>query len=205
MDVLDRLSYKLISRHPHVFGDVQADTPAEVLKNWEALKSREKEEKEKKPKLLLDSVSRAMPALLEASKISHKAAGVGFDWPNIEGLFEKLEEETRELKHELETAGLEQIHPKHRGIAGSKGSTVSPEVHERLEDEVGDLFFVLVNIARYLGVDAESALRKSNAKFRRRFNEVEETLSSEGKKLEDSSLEEMEQLWQQAKQSESRR
>jgi len=204
MDVLDRLSNKLISRHPHVFGDVQADTPAEVLKNWEALKSREKEEKEKKPKLLLDSVSRAMPALLEASKISHKAAGVGFDWPNIDGLFEKLEEETRELKHEIEAAGLQEIHPKHRGIAGSKGNTVPPQVHERLEDEVGDLFFVLVNIARYLGVDAESALRKTNAKFRRRFNEVEETLSSQGKKLEGSSLEEMEQLWQQAKRSENR-
>ena len=204
MDVLDRLSNKLISRHPHVFGNVQADTPAEVLKNWEALKAREKEEKEKHPKLLLDSVSRAMPALLEASKISQKAAAVGFDWPNIDGLFEKLEEETRELNHEIESAGLEQISPKQRGIAGSKDSTVPPEVHERLEDEVGDLFFVLVNISRYLGVDAESALRNSNAKFRRRFNEVEQTLSVQGKRLEDSSLEEMEQLWQQAKRSESR-
>jgi MazG family protein len=205
-DVLDRLSNKLVSRHPHVFGDVEANTPAEVLKNWEALKLREKSSKdsEKKEKLLLDSVSRAMPALMEASKISHKAASVGFDWPNIEGLFEKLTEETRELRHEIESAGIQDISPRHRGVAESKGNTIPAAVQQRVEDEVGDLFFVLVNIARYLGVDAESALRKSNSKFRRRFDEVERGLRAEGKQLQDASLEEMEAGWQQAKQSESR-
>src|SRR3954468_1754426 len=108
LNVLDRLSSKLISRHPHVFGDVQAETPAEVLRNWEALKDKEKSGTvtAQKEKLLLDSVSRAMPALMEASKISYKAANVGFDWPNIEGLFEKLEEETHELRHEIDAAKL---------------------------------------------------------------------------------------------------
>jgi nucleoside triphosphate diphosphatase len=205
-DVLDRLSNKLVSRHPHVFGDVEANTPAEVLKNWEALKQREKSEKETetRQKLLLDSVSRAMPALMEASKISHKAAGVSFDWPNIEGLFEKLSEETRELRHEIESAGIQDISPRHRGVAESKGNKIPADVQQRLEDEVGDLFFVLVNIARYLGVDAESALRMSNAKFRRRFDDVERGLRAEGKQLNDASLEEMEARWQQAKRSESR-
>jgi MazG family protein len=204
-DVLDRLSHKLISRHPHVFGDVQAETPQEVLRNWEALKENEKVDRsseDAKPKLLLDSVSRAMPALMEAAKISSKAAAVGFDWPEISGLFDKLTEETTELRHEIEAAGLEDVSPRQRGIAGAKGDSVPADVHSRLEDEVGDLFFVLVNIARYLGVDADSALRKSNAKFRRRFEQVETSLRERGKRFDESSLEEMEGLWQQAKQSE---
>jgi nucleoside triphosphate diphosphatase len=204
LDVLDRLSTKLISRHPHVFADVQADTPAEVLRNWEALKDKEKAAKQPKGNLLLESVSRAMPALLEASKISYKAANVGFDWPNLEGLFEKLQEETSELRHEIDSADLASISPRHRGVAGSKEQQIAPDVQTRLEDEVGDLFFVLVNIARYLGVDAESALRKSNAKFRRRFEHVEKTLAAQSKPLEGTPIEEMEALWQQAKQSEAR-
>ena len=207
-DVLDRLSNKLVSRHPHVFGDVQADTPAEVLKNWEALKAREKKQsrrEKEQDKLLLDSVSRAMPALLEASKISYKAAGAGFDWPNIDGLFEKLEEETQELRHEITAAGIENVTPRHRGVAEAKGDLIPESVQERLEDEVGDLFFVLVNIARYLGVDAESSLRKSNAKFRRRFNHVEQAFRAQGRNLEAASLDEMESQWQSAKLAESRK
>jgi nucleoside triphosphate diphosphatase len=205
-DVLDRLSNKLVGRHPHVFGDVQADTPAEVLRNWEALKAREKQAdpQQREPKLLLDTVSRAMPALLEAAKISHKAADVGFDWPHIAGLFEKLEEETRELRHEIAAAGIEDVAPRHRGVAGSKSGAIPEAVHSRLEDEVGDLFFVLVNIARYLGVDAESALRRSNAKFRRRFDQVERSLREQGTALDSATLDEMEAQWQQAKQAEKR-
>ena len=205
-DVLDRLSNKLVSRHPHVFGDVQADTPAEVLKNWEALKAREKQESGqsgRQEKLLLDSVSRAMPALLEASKISNKAAGVGFDWPNIAGLFEKLDEETRELQHEIRAAGLEGVTPRHRGMAEAKSGLIPESVRDRLEDEVGDLFFVLVNVARYLGVDAESALRKSNAKFRRRFDHVERAFRKQGKDLAAAGLDEMEAQWQLAKKAET--
>lgn len=198
--VLDRLSTKLVTRHPHVFGEVQADTPAEVLRNWEAIKRREKPDRD--TKMLLDSVSRAMPALMESAKISAKAAGVGFDWPEIGGLFEKLEEEVRELKAEIDAAGLDRTGARQRGVAGSKDKPFNPEVQQRIEDEVGDLFFVLVNIARYLGVDAESALRKSNQKFRRRFDQVESGLMRAGKRLEEASLEEMEELWQQAKRSE---
>jgi nucleoside triphosphate diphosphatase len=202
-DVLDRLSNKLISRHPHVFGDVEAETPQEVLRNWEAIKAREKGTTESaEPKLLLDSVSRAMPALMEAAKISAKAAAVGFDWPELNGLFEKLEEETHELRDEIKAAGMENTSPRQRGVAGALESQVPPEQMAKIEDEVGDLFFVLVNIARYLGVDAESALRKSNAKFRRRFEHVETELRRSGKQLPESSLEEMEGLWQQAKRSE---
>jgi MazG family protein len=202
-DVLDRLSHKLISRHPHVFGDVEAETPQEVLRNWEAIKSREKGTPEGgEQKLLLDSISRAMPALMEASKISTKAAAVGFDWPELNGLFDKLEEETLELRHEIKSAGMETTSPRQRGVAGARENQVPPQEMAKIEDEVGDLFFVLVNIARYLGVDAESALRKSNAKFRRRFEHVERELRQNGKQLQESSLEEMEGLWQQAKRSE---
>ena len=202
-DVLDRLSHKLISRHPHVFGDVEAETPQEVLRNWEAIKAREKGTAESAdPKLLLDSVSRAMPALMEGAKISAKAAAVGFDWPELNGLFEKLEEETHELRDEIKAAGMENTSPRQRGVAGARESQVPTEKMAKIEDEVGDLFFVLVNIARYLGVDAESALRKSNAKFRRRFEHVETELRRSGKQLQESSLEEMEGLWQQAKRSE---
>jgi len=201
-DVLDRLAYKLISRHPHVFGDVAADTPQEVLRNWEAIKAREKGTDASGQKLFLDSVSRAMPSLLEASKISAKAAAVGFDWPELSGLFDKLEEETHELKAEIKAVGIEQTSPRQRGVAGARESQIPSDKMAKIEDEVGDLFFVLVNIARYLGVDAESALRRSNAKFRRRFAHVESELKKQGKQLQGSSLEEMEGLWQQAKRSE---
>jgi MazG family protein len=201
-DVLDALSHKLISRHPHVFGDVKAEDAHTVLKNWEALKAQEKENKRGRvdsagteaalPEALLDGVSTKMPALLEAHKISSKAAHVGFDWPSVEGLFEKLQEETRELQEQLQ--GLPSV-----ALKPGKRATIPEELHARVEDEVGDLFFVLVNIARYLAVDPESALRKTNRKFRRRFGWLEEQLRNRGKKLEDSSLEEMEALWQQAK------
>jgi MazG family protein len=201
-DVLDRLAYKLISRHPHVFGDVAADTPQEVLRNWEAIKAREKGTDASRQKLFLDSVSRAMPSLLEASKISAKAAAVGFDWPELSGLFDKLQEETHELKAEIKAVGIEQTSPRQRGVAGARESQIPSDKMAKIEDEVGDLFFVLVNIARYLGVDAESALRRSNAKFRRRFAHVESELKKQGKQLQGSSLEEMEGLWQQAKRSE---
>jgi MazG family protein len=199
-DVLDALSNKLIHRHPHVFGDTKADDAAQVLKNWEALKAEEKRKSlqtngapaQTSPALLLDGVSSKMPALQEAHKISSKAAQVGFDWPEIQGLFEKLTEETRELQEHLE--GLP--------VAGSHSSpkgAIPAELHEHIEAEIGDLFFVLVNIARYLSVDPESALRKTNRKFRRRFSWMEEQLREQGRTLEQATLEEMETLWQQAK------
>jgi nucleoside triphosphate diphosphatase len=129
---------------------------------------------------------------LEAHKISSKAAHVGFDWPEIQGLLQKLNEETHELQEHLQAL------PGGAGKAGDRART--PEkLQAGIEDEVGDLFFVLVNIARHLAVDPESALRKTNRKFRRRFGWVEEQLRSRGKTLQESNLEEMETLWQQAK------
>ncbi len=236
-DVLDRLSNKLVDRHPHVFGDVKADTPAEVLRNWEALKAIEKE-KEKKKRLAADEgkkaeladgavtrplqkaqgaghpaddaqsvlagVSSKMPALMEAYKLSSRAAHVGFDWPEMEGLFAKLEEETAELREELKTAPLLPFRDRSagKGIAGSGKPQVPAELRERLEDEVGDLFFVLVNIARFLALDPESALRKTNRKFKRRFQWMEERLRVDGRAPQQASMDELETLWQQSKQGE---
>ena len=207
-DVLDALSNKLIARHPHVFGDVKAEDAHTVLKNWETFKEREKEQKrarassegssgETAPAALLEGVSSKMPALLEANKISSKAAHVGFDWPDIHGLLDKLKEETEELAE----------HAQHVPPGGLKtrGAKIPEALHARMEDEVGDLFFVLVNLARYLSVDPESALRKTNRKFRRRFGWLEEQLRKQGKTLEQANLEEMETLWQQAKTLEEKR
>jgi MazG family protein len=212
-DVLDRLSNKLVDRHPHVFGEVKADTPAEVLRNWEALKAQEKEKKKRRAAgggenaenaddapSVLSGVSSKMPALLEAHKLSSRAAHVGFDWPEVEGLFEKLAEETAELREELKAAPVKG--PSGTGIAGSGKPQVPPELRERLEDEVGDLFFVLVNIARYLSLDPESALRKTNRKFKCRFQWMEERLRASGRAPEQASMDELETLWQQAKQQE---
>jgi MazG family protein len=206
-DVLDALSHKLISRHPHVFGDVQADTANQVVKNWEALKAEEKKRKKNggaqtshdgPRETLLGGVSSKMPAMMEAHKISSKAAHVGFDWPEIAGLFEKLTEESRELQSNLAEMPAEALRPSHEGA-------VPEPLRQRIEDEVGDLFFVLVNIARYLKVDAESALRRTNRKFRRRFGWLEEQLHSQGKEPGSATMEEMESLWQQAKKIEENR
>jgi len=212
-DVLDRLSTKLISRHPHVFGDVKADTSAEVKRNWEALKDEERKKRERegaseksaaseKPRSILAGVSSAMPSLLEAHKLSSRAAQTGFDWANIEGLFEKLQEETAELREQLTDFPAPGPHPPGRGIAGSGRTTVPEALQAKIEEEVGDLLFVLVNIARYLSVDAESALRKTNRKFRRRFQWMEERLQASGRQPDRASMEELESLWQQAKETE---
>jgi nucleoside triphosphate diphosphatase len=213
-DVLDRLSNKLVNRHPHVFGDVKADTPAEVLRNWEALKALEKDEakraaadgdktaeKSEQSQSVLAGVSSKMPALMEAYKLSSRAAHVGFDWSEIEGLFAKLEEETAELQEELKALPFKGPSVG-TGIAGSGKPQVAPELRSRLEDEVGDLFFVLVNIARYLSLDPESALRKTNRKFKRRFQWMEERLRASGRAPQQASMDELESLWQEAKQQE---
>jgi nucleoside triphosphate diphosphatase len=230
-DVLDRLSNKLVGRHPHVFGDVKADTPAEVLRNWEALKAEEKKKQQMERRApssvppqsspaeaeaaeatddaqptdapsVLAGVSSRIPALLEAHKLSARAAHVGFDWPEMEGLFEKLAEETAELREELKAEPIKA--QSGRGIAGSGKPQISPEHRERLEDEVGDLFFVLVNIARFLALDPESALRKTNRKFKRRFQWMEERLRASGRSPQQASMSELEELWQQSKQEEKR-
>ena len=211
-DVLDRLSNKLVDRHPHVFGDVKADTPAEVLRNWEALKAEEKKkrleagggkkaEQAEDEQSVLAGVSSRMPALLEAHKLSSRAAHVGFDWPEMAGLFAKLDEEAEELREELKAVPVKDK-PIGTGIAGSGKPQVPPGLRERLEDEVGDLFFVLVNIARFLSLDPESALKKTNRKFKRRFQWMEERLRASGRTPQKASMDELEELWQQAKQQE---
>jgi MazG family protein len=206
-DVLDRLANKLIGRHPHVFGDVKADTPAEVLRNWEALKAEEKKKRDGGPKAepesILSGVSSAMPSLLEAHKLSSRTANVGFDWPNIDGLFDKLREETAELQEHLKEFPAPGPQPPGRGVAGSGQPRISDDLRRRLEGEVGDLFFVLVNIARYLSLDSESSLRKTNRKFRRRFQWMEDRLRASGRTPQQASMQELESLWQQAKQQES--
>jgi MazG family protein len=212
-DVLDRLSEKLVRRHPHVFGDVKADTTGEVLRNWEAIKAQEKTEAKaeakggnpvpetaaSKPESALAGVSSGLPALLEAGKLSLRAANVGFDWPNIDGLFEKLHEETEELRAELRNYPAPGPQPRGKGIAGSGRVAIPEELRLRLEEEVGDLFFVLVNISRFLALDSELALKKTNRKFRRRFQQVESKLQESGRTAQQASLEELESLWQAVK------
>ena len=208
-DVLDRLASKLVDRHPHVFADVKAATSVEVLRNWEALKAEEKRKRvgEKAASVeetesVLSGISSKAPSLLEAHKLSSRAARVGFDWPSIDGLFDKLHEEIDELREEVNRFPPPGPQPLGRDTAGAGGPQVSDELRARMEDEVGDLFFVLVNIARYLSLDSESALRKSNRKFRRRFVIVEGELLEAGRTPDQASLDELETLWQQAKQKE---
>ena len=170
-DVLERISSKLIRRHPHVFGDESAATSGDVLKRWNELKAEERA-----PQPLLDGVSRSMPALLEAYQLSSRASQVGFDWPRFDDLLDKLAEELGELAE-----------------ARCQGDPA------HVEDEVGDLLFMMVNIARFLKFDPELALRKTNRKFRERFAHVEQGLAERGKTLPQANIEEMEELWQQAK------
>lgn len=170
-DSLDAVCEKLIRRHPHVFGDASAKTADDVKRRWDEIKADEKKSKGVEERGRLESVPRNMPALVEAQQISSKAAAVGFDWENAEQVLDKLEEELHELARARESAAQAAI-----------------------EGEVGDLLFVLVNLARFLKVDPEQALRKTNAKFRKRFGYVEQRA-----KLPGASIHEMEALWQEAK------
>jgi len=175
-DALDAINRKLIRRHPHVFGEESAESAGDVKRIWGEVKAAEKEEKGTAREGLLSTVPRALPALVEAQQIASRAAGVGFDWENAEQVLEKLEEELAELAEAR--------------CGGSPGE---------IEGEIGDLLFVLVNLARFMKVDPEQALRGTNAKFRARFGYVERMLAGRGRKLEDSNIAEMEALWQEAK------
>jgi nucleoside triphosphate diphosphatase len=184
-DVAANLNAKLIRRHPHIFGDVVASDSADVLRNWEQIKQAEKKaaasplSSQSPQPSMLDEIPRAMPAILEASKLGSRAATVGFDWPDANGLFDKLHEEIRELKAEL---------------TPPSGSQSIPAV----EEELGDLLFTAVNLARHLKVDPESALRATNAKFRRRFAAMESAAGSTDA-LAVSTPSELDLLWNQAK------
>ena len=174
-DSLDAINAKLIRRHPHVFAEGDAKTPDDVKRRWDEIKRDEKKDRGEGPKPLLASVPRNMPALVEAQQIASKAAGVGFDWKNVDQVIEKLDEELDELRRAADQS--------------------------QAEDEIGDLLFVIVNIARFLRVDPEQALRRTNAKFRRRFGYLEEKLAERGRALSESNIDEMEALWQEAKRS----
>jgi MazG family protein len=176
-DSLEAINRKLVRRHPHVFGDAQAETPEDVKVRWDQIKEQEKTERGTAPQSsVLDGVPRNLPALMEADKVSHKAAGLGFDWPDIRGVLEKVCEDAEEL------AAAEQ--------AGEA---------RHVEHELGDLLFTIANLARRLKVDPEQALRKSSARFRARFAHVERRVSESGKAFDETPLPQMEAWWQEAK------
>jgi len=178
-DALDAINEKLIRRHPHVFGEQTAETAGDVRRIWGEVKAAEKNEKKQKGEPaagLLDSVPRALPALVEAQQLTSRAAHVGFDWDNAEQVLEKLHEELAEFD------------------AARRGAS-----REELEGELGDMLFVLVNLARFVKVDPEQALRKTNAKFRQRFGYIEHKLGEQGKSPEASTLAEMDALWEESK------
>ncbi len=191
-DVIREIHDKLIRRHPHVFGEMHAKNAAEVLRNWEQIKAEERLSKaegtgnasgSKGPKVvsLLDGVSRALPATLEGFQLTRKASRIGFDWETAGGIFEKMGEETRELQNALDA-----------------------REQPKVEEELGDLLFAAVNLARFLKVDPEIALKKANAKFSRRFRSMEKLARKGGREFKNLPREEMEALWDLAKRTEQK-
>lgn len=175
-DVCNKESEKLKFRHPHIYGDIKADTADEVLQNWEKIKQKEKDGN----KTVLSGVPSALPALIKANRIQEKARNVGFDWEKREDVWNKVKEEIGEVEEELSKADLE-------------------ESKEKIEAEFGDLLFSLINAARLYGVDPENALERTNRKFISRFNHIESSLKASGRNFSDVTLEEMDSLWEEAK------
>lgn len=176
-DVVNALCDKLIYRHPHIYGDIHANTPEAVKENWEALKLRKKNRKSG----TLGGVPRSLPAMVKAYRMGEKAASTGFDWQKREDVWEKVREEIGEVEREMRTGSADD-----------------------LEQEFGDLFFSLINACRLYGVDPESALARTNKKFMRRFNYMEERAAAQGHTLHELALDRMEELWQEAKGEEQR-
>ncbi len=176
-DPLDAINRKLVRRHPHVFGDASAETAEDVKQRWDEIKKQEKAEQgAAQAASILDEVPRNLPALMEAEKISKKAAAGGFEWPDISGVIEKLQEEAAELARARQSGDQENIH-----------------------DEIGDLLFTVVNLARFLKIDPEQALRGTNTRFRRRFAHVERRAAASGGTLAETALDRMEEFWREAK------
>lgn len=193
-DVLTELHGKLVRRHPHVFGSTEASTANQVKVNWEALKAAEREAHPDAPRegnSVLAGVSRNLPAQLEAYQLTRRASQVGFDWERLEDVLTKLNEEVEELRRSVAA-----------GDPASAQGAPAGQAADCLEGEVGDLLFVAVNVARFLGVDPELALRRTNRKFVERFQEIERELARQGKRLQDATLEEMDALWERSKQRE---
>ena len=170
-DVVYLIQEKLIRRHPHVFADLEVHDTSEVLQNWEQIKKKEDPQRS-----ILHGVPGALPGLIRSQRMQEKAAGVGFDWPDWQGAWEKLEEELEELK-----------------------TTLSKEDLQHKQEEFGDVLFSLVNVGRYFGLNAEDALRMTNAKFQRRFEHIEKRVKERGKEFQDLSLEELDVFWDEAK------
>lgn len=175
-DVITAIHDKLVRRHPHVFGDVEAKNAEQVLVNWEKLKN---EERKAENKSVLAGVPQSLPALLKASRLTEKAARVGFDWRRAEDVFDKIDEEIGELRDAIDGKNPQNIH-----------------------DEIGDLLFSIANIARKLDVSPEEALQSANRKFMRRFEVMERSVRSEGRNLDQLTLEQMDALWDEAKAAE---
>ncbi len=171
---LDRAGEKMKRRHPHVFGDLSLQTPEQVIDNWSRIKASE--ETVRKRQSVLDGIPRTLPALTRAHRLAQRAATVGFDWPDAQAVFPKIEEELAEFRH-----------------------AVADGDHEAVREELGDLLFVSANAARHLGVNSEDALNETSDKFQRRFRHIEETLRARGMSLEEVGLDEMDRLWDQAK------
>ncbi len=181
-DVLNSVSDKLVRRHPHIYGDVKADTEEEVKANWEKIKLTEKNSKTNKLKQsVLEGVPKSLPALVKASRIQEKVKGIGFEWENKEQVWEKVEEELAELK-------VEENH----------------QNQELMEEEFGDVLFSLINYARWIGVNPENALEKTNKKFIKRFQWMEVKTKAEGKDLSEMNLQEMDTYWEMAKKNQNK-
>jgi MazG family protein len=190
-DVIREVHEKMVRRHPHVFGEKRVKDANEVLKNWEQLKAKERESEREKtqhnsakrlePPSLLDGITTALPATLQGFQLTRKAARIGFDWNNVSGIFDKINEETTEIQHALQAKDQVEI-----------------------ENELGDLLFATVNLARFLAIDPEIALKKANAKFTRRFRKMEELARDSGRELTDVPRPDMEALWDAAKSAELR-
>lgn len=178
-DSLDAINEKLVRRHPHVFADGTAKTAGEVKQRWDEIKAEERKAAGEREAGLLEKVPRSLPALVEATQLTSRASGVGFDWEDARGVLDKLDEELAEL--------------------AEARARQAPQ--EEIEGEVGDLLFVIANLARFLKVDPEQALRRTNRKFRDRFAYIEQKLRAEGRSMTGATLEEMDRLWNQSKQA----
>lgn len=185
-DVVDAICRKIESRHPHVFADVEIETAEEQSRAWEQHKRRERQANERRQSILA-GINLAMPALARAQKLQQRAALAGFDWPRAGAVLEKLHEELQELSVEMAAAGQ------------AEAIDATMEGNDGIREELGDLLFSCVNLARHLQIDAEAALRAANRKFEGRFQYIEKGLADSGRDLEQASLEQLEVLWQEAK------
>lgn len=194
--VCDAISDKLTRRHPHVFADATVSGSGEVVKNWERIKSEERKEKGQAPRSAIGGVPLALPALVRAERLTEKAAAVGFDWPDAQAVLAKVREELSELEHEV-AAGSGASDNAGSGASGNAGNGATNQA--RIGEELGDLLFAIANLARFVKVHPEEALRGTLRRFESRFHHIEARLAGEARTPRDSTLEEMDRLWNEAK------